>query len=413
MNIKNFQLSTKGSIRLLTCLMFLTFAGHNMLGQNDQIPKIDGSTGKPVYEIRRIPEGTPKEGHGKDAEDYGYRIPSLLVTQRGTTLAFMERRLGLHDHAQNDIVLKRSTDGGKSWGKEQVVYEEGMNSINDPLTVQLSNGRIILMFARFPYGRHARNSGWIKMADFGYEDPKVNILTFTMYSDDDGLTWSKPVDITRSVKPEHWLNANTPGAMIQLKQGPHSGRIIASLWGTAPVVKGDKVFREWEIITVWSDDLGNTWQRSEPLEDPERGFANECQIAEAANGDLVIVARNQSGEPKRKKTFSKDGGESWSIIETDPTLPSVACMGSLIKGPEKKDGTWDLYASFPSSEGRKNGQIAISTDFGKTFAIKKIIEGDFAYSTIQISSDKKNLYLLYETDGHKSVRFLSIPLEDL
>ena len=77
----------------------------------------------------------------------------------------------LHDHAQNDIVLKRSSDNGKSWGPEIVVHEDGMNSINDPLTVQLDDGRVMLMFARFPYGRHSRNSGWIKMAETGYDNP--------------------------------------------------------------------------------------------------------------------------------------------------------------------------------------------------------------------------------------------------
>lgn len=384
-----------------------------MVGQTTDIQYIHGPEGSLVFQIKDIPEGVPKEGHGKDAKEYGYRIPSLLVTNKGTTLAFSERRLGLHDHAQNDIVLKRSTDAGKTWGPEIVAYEDGMNSINDPLTVQLSDGRIMLMFARFPYGRHARSSGWIKMAEHGYDDPEVNILTYISYSSDDGLTWTKPVDITKSVKPAHWLNANTPGAMIQLEKGPNKGRIIASLWGTVPIKGEDKVKRNWEIITAWSDDMGETWQRSEPLNDPEEGFPNECQIVEAVNGNLVIVSRNQGGISRRKKAFSKDSGETWSTIRTDPTLPSVACMGSLIKGPIKKDGTWDIYASFPSSEGRKNGQIAISTDFGKTFQIKKIITGDFAYSASQISADGKYFELLYETEGYKSIRFLSIPLKEL
>ena len=395
---------------ILTCLLFSIA---NVFAQTSTIPEIEADSGSIVFEIRDIPAGVPKEGHGKDAEKYGYRIPSLLVTSNGTTIAFCERRLGLHDHAQNDIVLKRSENGGKTWGQEIVAYEDGMNSINDPLSVQLSNGRIMMMFARFPYGRHARNSGWIKMAEPGYDDPKVNILTYIIFSNDDGLTWSKPKDITKSVKPAHWLNANTPGAMIQLEKGTHKGRIMASLWGTVPVKTGDKVDRNWEIIAVWSDDMGKTWQRSEPLEDPEEGFPNECQIAEVANGDLIIVSRNQGGEPKRKKAFSKNGGETWTALETDETLPSVACMGSLIKGPKKKDGLWDLYASFPSNQGRKDGQIAISTDNGKSFQIKKIITGSYAYSASQISADGKSFELIYETDKYRTLRFLGIPLEEL
>jgi sialidase-1 len=400
----------KENLALLICFI-LAIASVN--SQSEGIPTIPGKYGQVVFEIRDLPEGTPKKGHGVEAKVYGYRIPSLLVSNKGTTLAFTERRLGLHDHAQNDIVLKRSTDGGTTWGEEIVVYEDGMNSINDPLTVQLVNGRILLMFARFPYGRHARNSGWIKMAEHGYDNPKLNILTYVMHSDDDGLTWSKPRDISRSVKPAHWLNSNTPGAMIQLEKGVHKGRIVASLWGTLPVEVNGEIGRNWEIISAWSDDMGKTWQRSEPLNDPEEGYPNECQIVEAANGNLVIVSRNQGGITRRKKAFSQDGGETWTTLRTDPSLPSVACMGSLIKGPKKKDGTWDLFASFPSSEGRKNGQIAISTDFGKSFQIKKIISGPFAYSATQISADGQNLELFYEADNYKSIRFLSIPLKDL
>ncbi|TKG94589.1 exo-alpha-sialidase [Puteibacter caeruleilacunae] len=401
-------------MRTITLIIgFLVAVCANTVAQDEKTPTIEGAKGTTVFAIRDIPAGVPKLGHGKDAKQYGYRIPSLLVSNKGTTLAFCERRLGLHDHAQNDIVVKRSTNGGKTWGPEIIVFEDGMNSINDPLSVQLADGRIMMMFARFPYGRHARNSGWIKMAEPGYNDPTVNILTYITYSEDDGQTWSKPVDITKSVKPSHWLNANTPGAMIQLRKGPHKGRIITSLWGTVPVKKGDKIIRNWEIISAWSDDMGKTWKRTEALDDPEKGFPNECQIVETSNGDLVIISRNQGGDRMRKKAISHDGGETWSPLSTDPTLPSVACMGSVIKGPKKKDGSWDLYASFPSKDGRKNGQIAVSTDNGKSFQIKKIISGSFAYSATQISANGKHLELFYETDGYKTIRFLSIPLKQL
>ena len=77
---------------------------------------------------------------------YGYRIPSLLTTAKGTLLAFAERRVGFHDHAQNDIVLKRSEDNGQSWHKMQVIADYGKSSLNDPLAVELKSGRILLMF---------------------------------------------------------------------------------------------------------------------------------------------------------------------------------------------------------------------------------------------------------------------------
>jgi len=398
--------------------LFICFAAlgslHAAAESSPALPTLSGESGQIVFKVRDIPDGTPRLGHGKDAKQYGYRIPSLLTTAKGTILAFCERRLGLHDHAQNDIVLRRSVDGGKTWGKEIVAYEDGMNSINDPLTVQLDSGRILLMFARFPYGRHARTSGWIKMADHGYDDPKVNILTYVCHSDDDGLTWSEPRDISRSVKPAHWLNANTPGAMVQLKKGPRKGRVITGLWGCVPVTDdAGKVGRTWEICAAWSDDGGKTWQRSEPLQDPEEGWPNECQVAEAADGTLVLSSRNQAGRRLRKKAFSSDGGQTWTPIKTDPTMPTIQCMGSIVAGPVKADGNWDLYASFPSAKARANGQVAISIDNGKTFQIKTIISGYFGYSTTQISPDGKDLLLFYESDKVRSIRFLRIPLSEL
>ena len=366
----------------------------DMFKKAQETPDADPSR-QTIFQQRAIPDGVPLEGHAKDAKLYGYRIPSLLVTKKGSILAFSERRLGLHDHAQNDIVLKRSTDGGKTWSDEIVAYEDGMNSINDPLTVQLENGRILLMFARFPYGRHARDAGWIKMADLGYDDPKANVLTFVCHSDDDGQTWSKPVDISRQVKHPKLLNANTPGAMIQLTKGPHKGRVVTGLWGALPIMKDGKRSREWQIVVAYSDDNGVTWNRTEPLKDESgMGFPNECQVAEAANGDIVLISRNQGGERFRKKTISHDGGETWSPINIDRTLPSVACMGSVIKGPVKDDGTWDLWASFPSDAGRKDGQIAVSQDNGRSWRIMKVIPGPFAYSALQVSPDQKSLLCL-------------------
>ena len=367
-------------------------------------------SGTTVFSQREIPAGVPLEGHAKGAKKYGYRIPSLCVTSEGTVLAFSERRVGMHDHAQNDIVLRRSTDGGETWGDEIVAVEDGMNSINDPLTVQLDSGRILLMHARFPYGRHARSAGWIKQAELGYDDPKLNVLTFVSHSDDDGKTWSAPRDISRQVKPAHWVNANTPGQMIQLSKGEHAGRIVTGLWGAIKTENG----RAWEIVAAYSDDGGETWQRTEPLKDVSgKGYPNECQVAEAANGDIVLISRNQGGATFRKKAISRDGGETWSEIRVDETLPSVACMGSVIRGPIKADGSWDLYASFPSDKGRRDGQIAVSEDNGGTWEVRKVIPGGFAYSALQVAPDGKHLLCLYEAAGYKEERLLRIPFGEL
>src|SRR5687768_4196926 len=82
-----------------------------------------------------------------------YRIPSLFVTAKGSVLAFCEgRKTGSGDHGDVDLVMKRSTDGGRSWSGQQIVYEEGGEAkitIGNPCPVQdASTGTIWLPFCR-------------------------------------------------------------------------------------------------------------------------------------------------------------------------------------------------------------------------------------------------------------------------
>src|SRR6476469_6347087 len=69
------------------------------------------------------------------AREHGYhhvRIPGIVVTQKGTILAYGEARHGeaANDWADIDIVLRRSEDGGKSWGSFQVL-EDGKSFQSD------------------------------------------------------------------------------------------------------------------------------------------------------------------------------------------------------------------------------------------------------------------------------------------
>ncbi|MFN7142066.1 MAG: exo-alpha-sialidase, partial [Limisphaerales bacterium] len=65
-----------------------------------------------------------------------YRIPSLIVTKKGTLLAFAEgRKNNRTDTGDIDIVLKRSTDGGKTWSAQQIVWDDGDNTCGNPSPV--------------------------------------------------------------------------------------------------------------------------------------------------------------------------------------------------------------------------------------------------------------------------------------
>jgi sialidase-1 len=151
-----------------------------------------------------------------------FRIPALITTQRGSLLAFGEGRASLHDHAENDIVMKRSIDGGKTWGTLQVIHEDGANSLANPTAVSVrETGRLLLMYQRYAKGFDEHK------AEPGLEGPHI-CRTFIQQSDDDGLTWSSPVEVTAQVKrpTEVTSSATGPGVGIQLARGPHAGRLL-------------------------------------------------------------------------------------------------------------------------------------------------------------------------------------------
>src|SRR5262249_33493084 len=150
-----------------------------------------------------------------DGGYHTYRIPSLIVTNGGVLLAFCEgRKSGRGDTGDIDLVLKRSRDGGKTWDKTQVVWDDADNTCGNPCPVV------------------DRNTGtlWLLMTHNLRGDTEEKIVggtskgsrtVWVTKSTDDGATWDRPVDITKDVKKPEWTwYATGPGVGIQLKSGP-------------------------------------------------------------------------------------------------------------------------------------------------------------------------------------------------
>ncbi len=339
-----------------------------------------------------------------DGVTYGYRIPSLLTTAKGTLLAFAERRVGLHDHAQNDVVLKRSVNKGKSWQAMQVIADSGMNSLNDPLAVELESGRILLMFQMFPYGIHARNSGWIQMADNGYDGPR-NTKSYLTYSDDEGKTWAEAREITKMVRPHDRISIGSPGVGIQLKRGKHKGRVLMPLYYTRKLNQNE---RDWTNGVAYSDNEGLTWKTSNDIpEIGHTGFGNEAQIVEKPDGSILFVARNQEGI-HRKVATSKDGGVTWENMRVDYGLPGTPCQGSVLRYSWPEDGESLILQSGPANKyKRTQGTIRLSEDEGKSWSYSREIPAEFfAYSCLTKLSDG-DIGLLYETNQYLNIVFTS------
>jgi sialidase-1 len=334
----------------------------------------------------------------RKAEGYrNYRIPSLICTKNGVLLAFSEGRANLLDHAENDIVLKRSLDNGANWEPLQVVDEDGKNALNNPQAMVRKDGRVILMYQRYAESFAERR------AMPGLEGARI-CKTLITYSDDDGLTWAEPKDITIDVKrAEATSTSSGPGVGIELKKGKHSGRLIM------PFNQGP--YGKWYVYAVYSDDGGENWTKGElvPYNKKERGWANEVQMVELSDGRLMLNARSETGNRKRKIAFSDDGGQTWGEAYDEKQLLEPECQASFI---EYNDTTL-LFANPRHRTRRVRGTIYTSTDDGATWPHRKTVyKGGFAYSSMAVLSNGE-IGLLFEKNVYTSISFMAVKLEDI
>jgi len=344
--------------------------------------------------------------------DRGYtqiRIPSLVTGLHGMLLAFAEgRNTDKSDQGSNKILLRRSRDNGKTWFPIQVLDDQGASSLNNPCAVvDRPSGRIFLFYQRVPAGL---SEGSPKLQP-GYG--KDTFACFVISSRDEGMTWTAPRDITRSVKrPEGATTiCSGPGIGIQLTRDPHVGRLVV------PFNEGP--FYEWNNYAVFSDDHGATWRWGANVpgafvantEGERRSEVNEVQMAELSDGSVMLNSRQFAGAKVRKSAISHDGGETWSPIQDVPALNDPSCMGSLFRysfGPGRRNVL--LYSGPNSASDRVNGTLHASFDDGVTWPVNRVlVPGKFAYSVLT-RLPNGDLGCLFETDDYQKITFARVPL---
>ncbi len=337
------------------------------------------------------------------------RIPSVVISKKGTVLVIAEGRAAHADQANNKLLLKRSTDGGRSWGPRQIIADDGTNCLNNPCAVvEEHTGRVFVMFQSYPAGLKERDGKILP----GVDGPAI-VRNYLIHSDDDGLSWSGLRDVTKSTKHAERVTilASGPGIGIQLRQGLHRGRLII------PFNEGP--FGQWNVLSVYSDDRGQTWHLGEPapgcrVDDGKGGeisLVNEVQMAELTGGAVRLNSRKWGGADVRKTAVSHDGGVTWTAIEEAPALRDPGCMGSLFRYSFKEDSAPGcLLYSGPDSTRRNNGTVHLSYDDGQSWPVKKVLEpGSFAYSVLARLPDGK-IGCLFETDRSDRIVFARFTL---
>lgn len=317
-----------------------------------------------------------------------YRIPAIGVTNNGTVLAFCEgRKNGAGDSGDIDLLLRRSLDHGRSWSEQSVVWNDGQNTCGNPcVVVDEMTGGIWLLST---WNRGTDNERLI--INHNSSDTR---RVFVMSSSDDGVTWSRPEEITSDVKRSDWTwYATGPGSGIQIKNGFHAGRLVIGCDHITAVGNG------YYSHAVFSDDHGRTWKMGgqTPLEG-----VNECEVVEIAGGKLLLNMRNGHRSNKFRQTaISDDGGETWIEQTYDPVLIEPICQAGIRRysWPTSDEQNVILFSNPANADHRVNMTVRASFDDGKTWpASLTLYSGNSAYSDLAVLGNK-TVACLYEKDS--------------
>lgn len=330
-----------------------------------------------------------------------FRIPALVQWKPRVILAFAEgRKNNCSDFGDVDILMRKSTDGGKSWSEAVVVASNGKQQAGNSAPVmdytdkRFPDGRLFLFYNTGNASEHAIREG------------KGQRRVWYKTSSDEGKTWDEPVEITEAVHSgigeDFRTHALTPGHALQFHTGPYKGRLyIPSNHSQGPPQEG---FKEYRAYGFYSDDHGKSWQVSANVETPS---SNEAIGAVLEDGSLMLVIREQSGE-QRKKLIAKsyNGGQSWDEVYFDQALTSPVCQSGILS-----IGSILFYSGPNSPEKREKMTLKYSTDKGKNWDEGTLVfEGSAAYSDL-VDTGKKKIGILFERNDYTEIAFTSYPLK--
>jgi len=375
------------AVHFAPCMLFLTTAGPIAMANDNTAPI-------PVF----VAGQEDLVGVDNAATKYAqYREQNVVVTNAGTVVLVCQGRNKSRwsDRSGQDLVVKTSADSGRTWSQGRLVVSHGRKSICPNAAIyDRQTNRINVLYNLFLWDYpHVPK-------DIRGELGDLNCRQFVVTSDDDGRTWSAPRDISHMINTHGAAMVVGSGEGIQLQHGQHRGRLL---------VAGGDFYQGKKVLCYYSDDHGHTWHRSQVI--PHQGkmqWASESKVAELPDGTIVLNSRTfvADGSPTRLRTrsFSHDGGTTWTPLANDPALKTVSCNGSILAVPDPtRHGDTILLCSVPVGPKRTHGTIYASLDGGSTWPHKTlVVPGAFAYSSL-IRLPDGSIGLFFEAAGYRSI----------
>lgn len=345
-----------------------------------------------------------------------YRIPGLTTTNKGTLIAVYDNRYNNSKDLQEDIDvgMSRSTDGGQTWEPMKVIMDMGewggkpqnLNGIGDPAVLVDKQTNTIWVAALWLHGGDPEDMAWwISQPCMTPEELTGQFML--VKSEDDGRTWSAPINITEQIKDSSWyLFFNGPGSGITKRDGK---LVFAAQYKDSLQVPHSTI--------VYSDDRGNTWK----VGTGAKSHTTEAQVVELSDQTLMLNMRDDRNRKNidlsddkngRSVAITNDFGVSWTEHNTSRSaLIEPNCMASIISVDHPKYG-YLLFFSNPNSEKRRNHMtIKMSKDDGNTWdeGIEIYQRITYGYSCLTLV-DENHLGILYE--GRGDLYFQKIPIDD-
>lgn len=314
-----------------------------------------------------------------------FRIPAIVTAPNGDLIAAIDERVpGCGDLKWSkdiNIVIKRSSDNGKTWSAMETVvnFPLGQSASDPSMIVDRDTGEILMFYNYMDLDR-AKDVYYFHLVK----------------SADNGKTWSRPEDITAQISKEEWLTDFkfiTSGRGIQTR----NGKLLHTM---VNLNNGLHLFA--------SDDHGKSWYLIDTPIQP----ADESKVIELADGSWMINARvNKAG--MRYVHRSVDEGKTWTTTPA-PELIDPGCNASIIRYTAIEDGFKKnrlLFSNAKMEKGRENMTVRISYDEGKTWSEgKTIYSGSSAYSSLTVL-ENGDIGLFFEQDDHTKNPFVSFSLK--
>ncbi|MFF3850606.1 LamG-like jellyroll fold domain-containing protein [Streptomyces sp. NPDC002328] len=304
--------------------------------------------------------GTEQILYRSGTAGYGcFRIPTIVRTKTGTLLAFAEARRSpsCADRGAIDIVVRRSTNGGRTWGPVRVVLAGGDTDPETPYTrgnpspvADLRTGDVHLLSTSEP------------------AEPGGKRLPRVQRSTDDGLTFGAPKPLPRLSHPQDGWFGTGPAHGVQLKRGPKAGRLVVGAYESPPRAGQDP-----QLVGVLYSDDGEEWFASATADSFAPGvLPGEPTVAELDNGQVYINARNNNGTSSGHRTHavSADSGTTVPAQQVVPSLTTPEVQASVLALEQTYRATPGdtLVLSAPSHpKDRQHMRIRYSTDRGATW----------------------------------------------